>query len=106
MKIDPSEARSLIAVIEDNLAVLQERNRELDALAQKPWTENDLIVVGYHLHNLYSAIENSFDQISRTFENHVVDQAHWHRELMSKMFLDLSPPSTSGDVWGSPANPA
>ncbi len=45
--------------------------------------------VAYALHNLYSALENSFDQISRSFENHVVDREQWHRELMLKMFLEI-----------------
>ena len=43
--------------------------------------------VAYGLHNLYSALENCFEQISRTFENHVVDREQWHRDLMLKMFL-------------------
>jgi hypothetical protein len=26
--------------------------------------------------------------VSRTFENHITDQAQWHRELLTKMFLE------------------
>jgi hypothetical protein len=45
--------------------------------------------VAYALHNTYNALENSFDQISRTFENHIVDPVRWHRELMVKMFVEI-----------------
>jgi len=38
---------------------------------------------------LYNALENSFTQISRTFENHIVNQTQWHKELMDKMFLEI-----------------
>jgi hypothetical protein len=57
--------------------------------------------VAYGLHNLYSALENCFDQISRTFENHVVDREQWHRELMLKMFLaipGIRPPVLTEEV--------
>jgi len=45
--------------------------------------------IAYALHNLYCALENSFEQISRSFENHVVDRDQWHRELMLKMLLEI-----------------
>lgn len=48
-----------------------------------------LAAAAYCLHNIYNAIENSCEQISRTFENHIVDPAQWHRELLEKMFLEL-----------------
>lgn len=47
--------------------------------------------LGFALHNLYNAIENSFTQISLTFENHVKDRTRWHRELLEKMLLDMPP---------------
>jgi hypothetical protein len=43
------------------------------------------------LHGIYNTLENTFEQISRTFENHVKDTTHWHRELLDKMFLDMQP---------------
>jgi hypothetical protein len=61
----------------------------LPELAPDRGTFRDWAAVGYLLHNLYNALENSFEQISRTFENHVVDVSRWHRELLDKMFLDI-----------------
>jgi hypothetical protein len=61
----------------------------LPALAPERGTFRDWAAAGYLLHNLYNALENSFEQISRTFENHIVDASRWHRELLDKMFLDI-----------------
>ena len=79
-------------------AVLQ---KDLEAIAQiqahavqLPGTglnREQLESLGFALHNLYNAIENSFTQISLTFENHVKDQSRWHRELLEKMLLDVPP---------------
>src|SRR5262249_13717283 len=41
------------------------------------------------LHNIFNALENCFEQISMSFEDHVRDHARWHRELLEKMFLDI-----------------
>ena len=49
----------------------------------------DLAAIAYILHNIYGAVENIFEQVSRTFENHVTDPAQWHRELLTKMFLEI-----------------
>lgn len=54
-------------------------------------SEVETIAAAYHLHNIYNALENTFDQISRTFENHVKDLSRWHQELLAKMFLDVPP---------------
>lgn len=79
---------SLAAVIEHDLDAI--RRMELAVVELEPDAEfSQCAGVAYALHNLYSALENSFDQISRTFENHVVDREQWHRELMVKMFLDI-----------------
>jgi len=48
-----------------------------------------MVAVAYLLHNVYCALENAFEQISRTFENHLTDSAQWHRELLAKMFLEI-----------------
>ena len=46
----------------------------------------DLAAASYCLHNIYNALKNTFEQISRTFENHIVDLTQWHKELLEKMF--------------------
>jgi len=46
-------------------------------------------IVAYALHNLYNALENSFEQISATFENHITRRDQWHSELLMKMSLKM-----------------
>jgi len=85
---DPAARASLGAVIERDLAAIT----GIEAALQELPLEADYgqrAGVAYGLHNLYCALENSFDQISRSFENHVVDREQWHRELMLKMFLEI-----------------
>lgn len=45
----------------------QALNKRLDKVVAGSPDEQDLIAAAYHLHNLDSALENSFAQISRTF---------------------------------------
>jgi hypothetical protein len=54
-------------------------------------SEDTLIVVAYRLHSLYSAFENVFRNIAAAFENQLRDRAGWHRELLLRMKLDLTP---------------
>jgi len=91
MRIDPAAAISLKAVIQHDLAGVDRLTESLQSLGPPPLQERDVIAAGYFLHNLYNALENCFDQISRSFENHVVDLGRWHQELLHKMFLDLTP---------------
>lgn len=53
-------------------------------------SQESLIVIAYRLHSLYTAFENIFRNISASFENHL-EQASWHRQLLQRMRLDLSP---------------
>lgn len=54
-------------------------------------SEEERIVVGYRLHNLYSAFENIFRNIAAAFENRLDERAGWHRELLRRMRLNLEP---------------
>ena len=55
-------------------------------------TDGDrLIVIGYHLHNLYNAFENIFQNIAAVFENSIDEVAQWHSQLLERMRLDLMP---------------
>src|SRR6185295_4682768 len=53
-------------------------------------SQDSLIVIAYRLHSLYTAFENIFRNISAAFENHL-EQAGWHRQLLQRMRLDLTP---------------
>ena len=91
MKIDAASALALTAVIRADLDVVAKWNVALAALPEATSPEVRAISAAYYLHNIYNALENSFDQISRTFENHIKDLSRWHQELLAKMFLDISP---------------
>jgi hypothetical protein len=53
--------------------------------------QDTLIVVAYHLHNLYNAFENVFQNIAAVFENSVDDVEKWHAQLLERMRLDVMP---------------
>lgn len=91
MKIDAPSALALMAVIRADLDAVAKWNAALRALPEGTAEDLRAISAAYYLHNIYNALENSFDQISRTFENHVKDLSRWHQELLAKMFLDISP---------------
>jgi len=91
MKIDAASALTLRAVIRADLEVVAKWTTALAALPETNPSDVRAISAAYYLHNIYNALENSFDQISRTFENHVKDLSRWHQELLTKMFLDVSP---------------
>ena len=68
--------------------------REYHAAAEVPseaTAEEALIAIAYRLHNLYTAAENIFLNIARTFGNQIDDRAAWHAELLDRMRLDLMP---------------
>jgi ribonuclease HepT-like protein len=77
--------------VQSDLAVIE---RIYSELGEPELAESDeqeaLIVVAYRLHSLYSAFENIFRNIATTFENHL-DPSSWHRQLLERMRLDLSP---------------
>ncbi len=91
MKIAAPEALTLAAVIQRDLAAIAGLEAHIAQLPAQGLSRLELDSLGFALHNLYNALENSFAQTSLTFENHVKDRARWHRELLEKMFLDLTP---------------
>jgi serine phosphatase RsbU (regulator of sigma subunit) len=93
MNVDPAQRTALASVIAADLTALDQLQRELNelqkSLAVSTPTFRDLAAAGYVLHNVYNALENTFEQISRTFENHINDRTQWHRELLSKICLKI-----------------
>lgn len=105
MKLDPKALATLHAVIMNDLAVIARIDDTLRSiqpgLAVHAPEMRDVTTAAYLLHNLYNALENSFEQVSRTCENHVTDASQWHRELLDKMFLpipDVRPAVLSGEL--------
>jgi hypothetical protein len=78
---DAAARASLAAVIERDLEAITRIEPALHELTPEG-DYSRCAGVAYALHNLYCALENSFDQISRSFENHIVDREQWHRELI------------------------
>ncbi len=65
---------------------------ELERHPLHPDADDDtLIVVAYHLHNLYNAFENVFQNIAAVFENSADDIERWHAQLLERMRLDVKP---------------
>jgi hypothetical protein len=50
-----------------------------------------LILIAYHIHNLYNAFENIFQNIATTFENSLGDKSQWHAKILERMALDVMP---------------
>jgi hypothetical protein len=100
--LEPAARASLVAVIEHDLEAVARIAATLHELAPAAGYEQ-CAGVAYAIHNLYCALENSFEQISRSFENHVVDREQWHRELMLKMFLQI--PGVRPRVFPASARP-
>jgi hypothetical protein len=91
MRIDSKDALTLAAVIRSNLAAIDRIESHVSQFNLNNLSLAELHSLGYSLHNIYNALENCFEQISLSFENHVHDRTRWHRELLEKMFLDIKP---------------
>src|SRR5436305_13954916 len=93
MKPEPPQIAALSAMITRDLEAigrLEAGLTPLESALNVPQQQfRDIAAAGYVLHNIYGALENIFEQISRTFENHVTDPTQWHRELLTKMFLEI-----------------
>jgi hypothetical protein len=85
-------AQILIRSIERDLAVIEQIYQELGEPVLSPESDyKELIVVAYHLHQLYNAFENIFLNIATSFENAIKEADRWHTELLDRMTLDLLP---------------
>ena len=83
------ELRTLRADIAADLKMAAGIYTVLDSYRERLTEEEDLIVVGYYLHNLYCAFESIFQHIAGIFGNQVSDQAGWHADLLRRMTLDI-----------------
>lgn len=82
----------LRGAIRSDLDAITHMYDELDRHPLTPTSSNDdLIIIAYHLHNLYNAFENAFVAIASTFENSIDELGRWHAQLLERMRLDVSP---------------
>ena len=89
IRIDANAALTLSALVRSDLAAITEIESYVSQFDLNNLSPAELHSLGYSMHNIYNALENSFRQISLSFENHEHDQKGWHRELLNKMFLDI-----------------
>ena len=93
MKPDVGALASLEAVLLHNEEIMRLHDQKISsvraALESSSVPAGEMSIAAYALHNLYSALENSFEQVSATFENHLTDRERWHRELLTKMSLNV-----------------
>ncbi len=71
-----------IAADESQIAQIFEK---LSAFTGKSADTEETIVIGYYLHNLYSAFEHISSLIASAFENNIDDRSQWHSLLLRRM---------------------
>ena len=61
------------------------------AKRKKGYTKDRVVLesLAYQLHNLYCAFEDLFRIVANYFENHILDEAGWHKELLNRMTLEI-----------------
>ena len=69
---------------EDTISVMYSKIAELE-----PLNEDKLIHIAYKLHNLYSAYEDMFKEISLTFENSIERNSGFHKNLLIRMKIPI-----------------
>lgn len=93
MRPEKEALAALSAVIKHDIEAITRLDGDVEAMTDTLGSVTcefrDLAGAAYLLHNIYNALENSFAQISRTFENHITDRMRWHGELLDKMFLEI-----------------
>ncbi len=55
----------------------------------KPLNEDKSVHIAYQLHNLYSAYEDLFKEISHTFENNIERDSGFHKNLLIRMKIAI-----------------
>lgn len=89
IRIARNEALTLAAFIRSDLEAIARIENHVSQFDLDNLSPAELDSLGYAMHNIYNALENCFEQISRGFENHVSEKDRWHRELLEKMFLEI-----------------
>jgi uncharacterized protein YutE (UPF0331/DUF86 family) len=78
-------------------ADIREQHKKIDvvyrkiALRKKSYAKDPVALesLAYQLHNLYSAFEDLFRIVANHFENQISDQTGWHKELLSRMKMQI-----------------
>jgi uncharacterized protein YutE (UPF0331/DUF86 family) len=70
-----------IAAVSRDIERIYQRIDERSGIETAPGLES----LSYQLHNLYSAFEELFEIVAKTFENHVADEGGYHIGLLRRM---------------------
>ncbi len=84
-----AQIRTLKANIQADLGAIADIYAALNRYDTVTADEERLIVVAYHLHNLYCAFESIFQRVAEVFGNQISDRAGWHADLLRRMTLDI-----------------
>jgi hypothetical protein len=84
-----AQIRTLKANIQADLRAIADIYAALSRYDTVTADEERLVVVAYHLHNLYCAFESIFQRIAEVFGNQISERAGWHADLLRRMTLDI-----------------
>ncbi|MGF1602703.1 MAG: hypothetical protein ACFCU8_11905 [Thermosynechococcaceae cyanobacterium] len=75
----------LKADLKFDVTQIQKIYGRLKTTNSSPLDPEQAIVVGYYLHNLYTAFEHLCTLIAAAFENQIKDHSQWHALLLRRM---------------------
>lgn len=55
----------------------------------RPINDDQLVHLAYQMHNLYSAYEDMFKEISETFENNIERSSGFHKSILIRMKIEI-----------------
>ena len=89
--MDPVRLKVLQAEVTAQLDRIEQVYTELEDRASLMRVDSPGLTesAAYHLHNLYSAVEDLLKLVASVFENNVVDLSRWHSELLRRMSLEI-----------------
>jgi len=89
--MEKKQLTALEASIRDQQKLIEKIYRKISR-RKKGYAKDPLALesLAYQLHNLYCAFEDLFRLVADHFENHIVDQMAWHKELLNKMKLKIN----------------
>lgn len=89
--MDLIRVSSLIAQIEAQAAQITSVYQAVEARAgaMRPDEVATVESLAYQIHNFYNACEDLLKFVANAFENHIDEQATWHRGLLQRMSLTI-----------------
>ncbi|MDI6735189.1 MAG: hypothetical protein QME42_03185 [bacterium] len=81
------EIALVLGYLKNQHKVIEKLFKEIEE--ESPSTKEKTAYLGYLIHNLYSALEELFQEIAKTFENRIEDLARYHRELLKRMSIEI-----------------